>query len=198
MRDLGRLERDFITSRLLPLAGYRAPDPEPPDHAPAAVLVALIERPKGLSLLLTLRTQHLRKHAGQIALPGGRSEPGETPWQTALREAQEEVGLDPALVDVAGLSEPFWARTGYLITPVVGFVHPDLSLSLNPDEVDEVFEVPFDFVMDAANHQMVQHEFADGVAREVLAMPYQDRHIWGMTAMMLRALHARLYDEPLA
>lgn len=193
MRDLGRLERDFITSRLLPLVGYRPPDPEPADHAPAAVLVPLIERPEGLSLLLTLRTQHLRKHAGQIALPGGRSEPGETPWETALREAQEEVGLDPALVEVAGLSEPFWARTGYLITPVVGFVHPDLSLEPNPDEVDEVFEVPFDFVMDAANHQIVQREFADGVSREVLAMPYQDRYIWGMTAMMLRALHARLY-----
>lgn len=188
--------RELIASRLLPLTGYLPPDPPPPEHAPAAVLVGLIERPEGLSLLLTLRTLHLRKHAGQIALPGGRSEPGELPWETALREAQEEVGLDPALVELAGLSEPFWAMTGYLVTPVVGFVSPDLRLSPNPDEVDEAFEVPFDFLMDAANHQMVMRQFADGVTREVLAMPYQDRYIWGMTAMMLRALHARLYDQP--
>jgi 8-oxo-dGTP pyrophosphatase MutT (NUDIX family) len=186
-------ERAFIASRLAPLADWRAPDPPPPEHAPAAVLVGLIERPAGLSLLLTLRTQHLRKHAGQIALPGGRSEPGEQPWETALREAHEEVGLDPELVDLAGLSDPFWARTGYFITPVVGFVRPGFSLRLNPDEVEEAFEVPFDFLMDAANHQIVLREFADGVSREVLAMPYQDRYIWGMTAMMLRALHARLY-----
>jgi 8-oxo-dGTP pyrophosphatase MutT (NUDIX family) len=195
MPDLGAIERSFITSRLMPLADYRPPEPPPTEHAPAAVLVGLIERAEGLSLLLTQRTQHLRKHAGQIALPGGRSEPGETPWETALREAHEEVGLDPALVEVAGLSEPFWARTGYLITPVVGFVRPELSLVPNPDEVADVFEVPFDFVMDADNHQLVMREFADGVAREVLAMPYQDRYIWGMTAMMLRALHARLYGE---
>jgi 8-oxo-dGTP pyrophosphatase MutT (NUDIX family) len=191
----GHAEREFITSRLLPLASYRPPDPPPPEHAPAAVLAALIERPEGLSLILTVRTQHLRRHAGQIALPGGRSDPGELPWETALREAHEEVGLNPALVDVAGLWDPFWARTGYLITPVVGFVRPELTLSPNPDEVADVFEVPFDFVMDAANHQIVRREFADGVAREVLAMPYQDRYIWGMTAMMLRALHARLYGD---
>jgi 8-oxo-dGTP pyrophosphatase MutT (NUDIX family) len=196
MPDQGPGERDYITARLTPLEAYRPHDPAPAEHAPAAVLVALIERPEGLSLLLTLRTRHLRKHAGQIALPGGRAEPGELPWETALREAHEEVGLDPGLVELAGLSEPFWARTGYLITPVVGFVKPELELSPNPDEVEEVFEVPFDFVMDASNHQLVHREFADGVSREVLAMPYQDRYIWGMTAMMLRALHARLYGEP--
>jgi 8-oxo-dGTP pyrophosphatase MutT (NUDIX family) len=191
-----RAERAFIASRLLPLESWRPPEPPPSEHAPAAVLAPLIERPEGLSLLLTVRTRHLRKHAGQIALPGGRSEPGERPWETALREAHEEVGLDPALVDVAGLSDPFWARTGYLITPVVGFVRPDLTLMPNPEEVEDVFEVPFDFIMDAANHQIVMREFADGVSREVLAMPYQDRYIWGMTAMMLRALHARLYGDP--
>ena len=189
-------QREFIKSRLLPLDSYRPHDPEPADHAPAAVLVPLIERPEGLSVLLTLRTKHMRKHAGQIALPGGRSDPGELPWETALREAREEVGLDPALVDLAGLSETFWARSGYLITPVVGFVSPNLSLTPNPDEVDEVFEVPFEFIMDAGNHQMLVREFADGVSRETLVMPFRDRHIWGMTAMMLRALHARLYGEP--
>jgi 8-oxo-dGTP pyrophosphatase MutT (NUDIX family) len=193
-----RDQRDFIVSRLLPLDSWSPADPPPPDHAPAAVLVPLIERPEGLSLLLTLRTRHLRKHAGQIALPGGRSEPGETPWQTALREAHEEVALDPGLVEVVGLSEPFWARSGYLITPVVGFVQPSFSVMPNPAEVDEVFEVPFDFVMDAGNHQLVVRESHDGDMREVLAMPYQDRYIWGMTAMMLRVLHTRLYGAPAA
>ena len=194
-------EREFIRSRLLPLDAYRPCEPAPAgqgaaEYAPAAVLVPLIERPEGLSVLLTLRTAHLRRHAGQIALPGGRADPGETPSQTALREAQEEVGLDPSLVDVAGLSEPFWTRTGYVITPVVGFVSPQLALKPNPDEVAEVFEVPFDFLMDAANHQSGLREFPDGVVREVWAMPYQDRQIWGVTAMLLRALHARLYGVP--
>ena len=194
MRD----QRAHIISRLLPLESYRPHDPPPSDHAPAAVLVALIEHSEGLGLLLTLRTRHLRKHAGQIALPGGRSEPGETPWQTALREAHEEVGLDPDLVEVVGLSEPFWARSGYLITPVVGFVKPGFSVSPNPAEVDEVFEVPFEFVMDAGNHRMEPQTTAEGIQREVLAMPYQDRYIWGMTAMMLQVLHTRLYGASAA
>jgi len=188
-------ERRLIKSRLQPIERYRAPEEDPGEHAPAAVLVPLIERPEGLMVLMTLRTAHLRSHAGQIALPGGRADPGETPWQTALREAQEEVGLDPGLVEVAGLSDPFWTRTGYVITPVVGFVSPALTVTPNPDEVAEVFEVPFGFLMDAANHQSVLREFPDGVTREVWAMPYQDRHIWGVTAMMLRALHQRVYGE---
>jgi 8-oxo-dGTP pyrophosphatase MutT (NUDIX family) len=192
-------EREFIRSRLLPLEAYRPQEaPASPDHAPAAVLVPLIERSEGLSVLLTLRTQHLRRHAGQIAFPGGRADPGETPWRTALREAWEEVGLDPVLVEVAGLSEPFWTRTGYVITPVVGFVSPNLTVTPNPDEVAEVFEVPFDFLMDAANHQSMLREFPDGVARQVWAMPYRGRHIWGVTAMLLRALHERLYGAPVA
>ena len=192
MREL----REFIRSRLLPLDSYRPQDPEPAEHAPAAVLVPLIERPEGLSVLLTLRTKHLRKHAGQI--DQFRIEP-----HLFLRLAQG--GLPRHLAglrttagqgDLAGLSETFWARSGYLITPVVGFVSPDLSLTPNPDEVDEVFEVPFEFIMDAGNHQIAVREFSDGVSRETLVMPFRDRHIWGMTAMMLRALHARLYGEP--
>jgi len=188
-------ERGFIAARLEPLAAYRPPAPAHADHAPAAVLIPLIERPEGLSVLLTLRTDHLRSHAGQIAFPGGRADPGETPWQTALREAEEEVGLDPALVDVAGLSEPFATRTGYLITPVVGFVSPALSLTPNPEEVAEVFEAPFAFLMDATNHQLSPWEFPDGAVREVLAMPYGERRIWGITAMLIKALHERLYGE---
>jgi 8-oxo-dGTP pyrophosphatase MutT (NUDIX family) len=191
-------KREFIRSRLLPLEAYRPQAPASPEHAPAAVLVPLIERPEGLSVLLTLRTLHLRRHAGQIAFPGGRADPGEAPWETALREAWEEVGLAPVLVEVAGLSEPFWTRTGYVITPVVGFVSADPVLKPNPDEVAEVFEVPFDFLMDAANHQSSLREFPDGVTREVWAMPYEGRHIWGVTAMLLRALHERIYGAAAA
>ena len=188
-----KADRDFIRSRLLPLDSWAPPEARPGDHAPAAVLAGLIDRPEGFTVLLTLRTAHLRSHAGQIALPGGRADPGERPWETALREAWEEVGLDPALVEVAGLSDPFWTRTGYLITPVVGFVQPDFTLALNAEEVADVFEVPFAFLMDAANHRTILRELPDGSTHEVWAMPYQERNIWGVTAMLLRDLYARLH-----
>jgi 8-oxo-dGTP pyrophosphatase MutT (NUDIX family) len=186
-------ERAYIASRLLPLEGYEPAPPTDEGHAPAAVLVPLVERSGGLSVLLTKRTEHLRSHAGQVAFPGGRADPGELPWQTALREAQEEVGLDPALVEVAGLSDPFWTRTGYVITPVVGFVSPALEVTPNPDEVAEVFEVPFAYLMDVANHQSQMRQFPDGRQVEVWSMPYGEWHIWGVTAMMLKSLHERLY-----
>ena len=188
-----KADRDFIRSRLLPLDSWTPPPPRPGSHAPAAVLAGLIDRPEGFTVLLTLRTAHLRSHAGQIALPGGRADPGERPWETALRETWEEVGLDPALVEVAGLSDPFWTRTGYLITPVVGFVRPDFTLTPNPEEVADVFETPFAFLMDPANHQNSLREFPDGSRHEVWAMPYEDRNIWGVTAMLLRDLYIRLF-----
>ncbi len=193
-----RADREFIRSRLLPIEAYRPPERVSAEHAPAAVLAGLIDRPEGFSVLLTLRTAHLRRHAGQIALPGGRADPGELPWETALREAWEEVGLDPGRVEIAGLSDPFWSRTGYLITPVVGFVEPDVVLKPNPDEVADVFEVPFAFLMDAGNHQTLLRELPDGSVHEVWAMPYQDRHIWGVTAMLLRDLYTRLYGAAVA
>ena len=190
-----KADRDFIRSRLLPLESWTPPEPRPGSHAPAAVLAGLIDRPEGFTVLLTLRTAHLRSHAGQIALPGGRADPGERPWETALRETWEEVGLDPSLVEIAGLSDPFWTRTGYLITPVVGFVRPEFTLTLNPEEVADVFETPFAFLMDPANHQTSLREFPDGSRHEVWAMPYQDRNIWGVTAMLLRDLYIRLFGE---
>ena len=193
-----KADRDHIRSRLLPLESWTPPEPRPGAHAPAAVLAGLIDRPEGFSVLLTLRTAHLRSHAGQIALPGGRADPGEQPWETALREAQEEVGLDPGLVEVAGLSDPFWTRTGYLITPVVGFVRPELALNPNPDEVADVFEAPFAFLMDPANHRLIPRELPDGSTHEVWAMPYGDRNIWGVTAMLLRDLYTRLYGAAVA
>ena len=177
-----------------------------PAHAPgaavelasAAVLVGLVEREEGLSVILTRRADTLRRHTGQIAFPGGRSDPGETPWATALREAQEEIGLDPALVSLAGLSTPYQTGTGFHITPVVGFIAPGFELIANTDEVADIFETPFGFLMDPANHEQHQRTTPAGDERRFYAMTWEDRFIWGATAGMLRALYDRLYGAAVA
>lgn len=161
--------------------------------AAAAVLVPLVERPQGLSVLLTRRSDTLRNHSGQVAFPGGRCDPGETPWGTALREAQEEVGLDPAFVRLAGLGDPYETVTRYVVTPVVGFVRPGFVVSPAEAEVAEVFEVPFAWLMDAANHELREGVAPDGTPRRYYVMPHDGRMIWGATAGMLRALHDRLF-----
>ena len=130
-----------------------------------------------------------------MAFPGGRCDPGETPWETALREAQEEIGLDPGHVRIAGLSSAYQTGTGYDITPVVGFVTPGFAITPNPDEVAEVFEVPFAFLMDPKNHERRFMEQASGLRRYFYAMPYEDQVIWGATAGMLRVLYERLYGR---
>lgn len=204
--------RLWIEARLDPLAGAQGATPQsdydlnptlrPADDGalrPAAVLVPLIERPEGISVLLTRRAETLRQHTGQIAFPGGRCDPGETSVQTALREAQEEIGLDPALVEPAGLLSPYETVTQYRVTPVVGFVRPDFTLVINEAEVAEAFEAPFGFLMDAANHQRQFREpVGGGERRYFYAMPYEDYFIWGATAGMLRGLYHRLYGETVA
>jgi 8-oxo-dGTP pyrophosphatase MutT (NUDIX family) len=165
---------------------------------PAAVLVALVERPHGLSVILTRRSDALRRHTGQIALPGGRCEPGEAPWEAAVREAHEEIGLLPGLVSVAGLSTPYRTGTGFHITPVVGFVAQGYEPMANPDEVAEVFETPFGFLMDPASYEQREIESTDGVKRRFYAATWEDRYIWGATAGMLRALYDRLYGAAVA
>lgn len=165
--------------------------------APAAVLIGLIERPAGYTVLLTRRVDTLRKHAGQIALPGGRRDPGETAWQTALREAREEIGLDSRYVNLAGLSTPLLTHSGYLITPVVGFIQQGFELEPNPQEVADIFETPFGFLMDPLNHERLEREFEGGL-RQYYAMTHDDRQIWGVTAAILRALYERLYGAALA
>jgi 8-oxo-dGTP pyrophosphatase MutT (NUDIX family) len=159
---------------------------------PAAVLIPLIEAAQGFSVLFTRRADRMRRHAGQIAFPGGRCDPGETPWATALREAQEEVGLDPAAVRLAGLSTAYRTMTGYHITPVVGFLPAAPLLRLNPDEVAETFEVPLDFLMDPANHERRHRDQPPGPPRWHYAITHSERVIWGATAGMLRALYDRL------
>ena len=151
---------------------------------PAAVLIPLVRRAEP-SVLLTTRTQKLRRHAGQIAFPGGRLDPTDAgPVEAALREAQEEVGLEPALVDVLGFSPPFRTGTGYVVQPVVGIVPPDLPLVPNPDEVADIFEAPLSFVLDPRHHQQKEAEF-QGRMRRYYVIEWEGRHIWGATAGML-------------
>jgi 8-oxo-dGTP pyrophosphatase MutT (NUDIX family) len=165
----------------------------PPTLNAAAVLVCLVERPEGLSVILTRRADTLRRHTGQVAFPGGRCDPGETPWATALREAEEEIGLAPAKVTLAGLATPYLTVTGYHVTPVVGFAPPDIVLEANPAEVAEIFETPFAFLMDLANYETREGRTPGGDLRRYFAIPWEGRLIWGATAGMLRALNQRVY-----
>ncbi|HEX4182394.1 MAG TPA: CoA pyrophosphatase [Caulobacteraceae bacterium] len=198
--------RAWITSKLDPIETWDPArrivhsDVEPAQAdkplAPAAVLVPLVEHEEGVTVLLTRRADTLRNHTGQVAFPGGRCEPGELPWETALREAHEEVGLEPSHVTIAGLSSGYQTRTGFDITPVVAFVRPGFALVPNPDEVADVFETPFAFLMDPNNHERRFLEQAEGLRRYFYAMTYEDRTIWGVTAGMLRVLYERLYGAP--
>ena len=158
----------------------------------AAVLIPVIAREQP-SVLLTLRSAHLPNHAGQIAFPGGKIDPHDAgPLDAALREAQEEVGLDRALVSPLGYLDPYLSRTGFRIVPVVGLVQPDFGLTLNPGEVDEAFEVPLGFLMSPANHMRESREWL-GLMRTFHAMTYEKRRIWGITAGILRSLYERVY-----
>ncbi len=158
----------------------------------AAVLVPLVLRDGGLTVLLTERTAHLTAHAGQVAFPGGRTEPSDaSPVATALRETEEEIGLPRALVEILGALPPYHTGSGFIVTPVVGLVEAAHSLELDANEVAQAFEVPLAFLMDPTHHQRRLHRWDDGAERSFLAMPWQgpDGHehfIWGVTAAMLR------------
>jgi len=160
----------------------------------AAVLVPLIERDSGLTVLLTQRTAHLRDHPGQVSFPGGRCEACDISIvATALREAQEEVGLDPAQAEVLGLLPEYRTGTGFSIMPVVALVRPPLNLKLDDFEVAEAFETPLAFLLDPANHQRHSAE-TQGGRREYYAMPWEGYYIWGATAGMLVSLHRFLFN----
>ncbi len=161
---------------------------------PASVLVPIVDRAAGPVVLLTQRTAHLRQHSGQVAFPGGRVEALDRDViHTALREAEEEVGLDPALVEVVGKMPEYTTGTGFRVTPVVGLVSREAVLVPDPGEVAAVFEVPLGFLMDPRNHQRRRYDI-DGVTRTFFAMPWgppgqEPYFIWGATAAMLRNLY---------
>jgi 8-oxo-dGTP pyrophosphatase MutT (NUDIX family) len=161
-------------------------DDRPP--TPASVLVPLVQRPTGLTVLLTQRTAHLTDHAGQISFPGGRAEDYDTDAiDTALRESEEEIGLARQHVDVLGVLPNYLTGTGYCVTPVVALLQPPFEVAADPGEVAAIFEVPLAFLMDGANHQRLSVDLPGG-RRSFYAMPYEGYYIWGATAGMLRNL----------
>ena len=159
---------------------------------PAAVLVPVIDRPEP-SVLLTLRTQELASHAGQVAFPGGKIDPvDESPVAAALREAREEVGLAPTLIEPIGYLDLYLTFSGFRIVPTVARVKPDFTLVLNPREVVETFEVPLKHLMTPANHQRKTRDW-NGLQRDYYAIEFETRYIWGITAGILRNLYDRVY-----
>lgn len=159
----------------------------------AAVMIAVVDRGGEANVLLTQRNAHLRAHSGQIAFPGGRIDPEDaTPESAALRETQEEVGIDPSFIEVVGRMPDYVSGSGYRIAPVLGVVRPDFSLAINPDEVDDAFEVPLRFLMDPANHRRESRVWQEQ-KRFFYTMPYGDRYIWGVTAGIIHTLYERLY-----
>jgi 8-oxo-dGTP pyrophosphatase MutT (NUDIX family) len=156
----------------------------------AAVLIAITDRAEP-GMLLTVRREHLRTHAGQIAFPGGRIEPDESASAAALREAHEEVLLDPAAVDLVGSIEPYRTVTGYVVTPVLGVIPPDLPLMPHEHEVAELFEAPLDFLLDPDN-QHLESALLQGRERRYYEIVWDGRRIWGATAAMIVNLSRRL------
>lgn len=161
---------------------------------PAAVLVAVTDRPRP-GVILTQRPESMRRHPGQVAFPGGRVDPGESIVAAALREAEEEVALPRAHVVVVGEADRYRTVTGFVVTPVVGVIPPDLPLHPNEGEVDSVFEVPLDFLLDTANHVEASVEW-QGRERHYYQILWADRRIWGATAAMIVNLARRLRWTP--
>jgi 8-oxo-dGTP pyrophosphatase MutT (NUDIX family) len=159
---------------------------------PAAVLIPVVARAEPM-VLLTQRTAHLKDHAGQISFPGGKIDKSDaSPLAAALREADEEIGLAPQLVEPLGYLDLYLTTFGYRIVPTVARVAPDFSLTLNRDEVDDAFEVPLSFLMSPENHQRKSRDW-NGLTRHFYEMPYGERYIWGATAGILRNLWERIY-----
>lgn len=198
--------RARLSAVLDPLADWavtRAPGPSDYDLNPAvprdgkplrqaAVLVPIVDRPEGPTVLLTRRADTLTSHSGQIAFPGGRLDPGETAVEATLREAVEEIALDPAFVEPLGMLDAYETVTAFCVTPIVGWVRPGFVVTPSEAEVAEVFEVPFAFLMDAANHRRDHYDPPGGERRWFWSMPFGERYIWGATAGMLMNLHRRL------
>ena len=176
---------DRGTDRMLQIVAQERP------IRPAAVLIAVVEHPQP-TILLTQRAAHLNDHAGQIAFPGGKIDAADaSPRDAALREAEEEVGLDRAFVDPIGYLDLYATGFGYRILPTVARVKPGFDLRINDNEVESAFEVPLAFLMDPGNHQIHSRDFR-GMERSYYAMPFAERYIWGATAGILRVLYERI------
>jgi 8-oxo-dGTP pyrophosphatase MutT (NUDIX family) len=177
---------DAGTDRMLQILAHEQP------IRPAAVLIPIVDHPEP-TVLLTQRSPHLADHAGQIAFPGGKIDATDaSPRDAALREAEEEVGLDRSFVDPLGYLGVYGTSFGFRILPTVARVRPGFSLQINRSEVDDAFEVPLAFLMNPTNHQLHAKEFR-GVERTYYAMPFAERYIWGATAGILRVLYERIY-----
>jgi 8-oxo-dGTP pyrophosphatase MutT (NUDIX family) len=175
---------------LLPGDGIELEEPAG-DPTPAAVLVAVVDR-AAPSVILTLRPETMRKHPGQISFPGGRIDPGDAgPIAAALREAEEEIGLPTAAVEVIGLADLYRTVTGFEVTPVIGVVPPDLPITPQPGEVAAVFEAPLAFLLDPGNHRVREVEW-QGRLRSYYEISWGERRIWGATAAMIVNLSRRL------
>lgn len=195
-----RLQADWLRRRFALAPAFTPEHPGDGDlfgerpRTAASVLVPLVQRDDGLRVLLTQRTAHLRDHAGQISFPGGRAEPHDADAAaTALREAEEEVGLPHDRVEVIGTLPDYVTVTHFVVTPVVALVHPPFTLALDSFEVAEAFETPFAFLMTPAHHRRHVFRF-EGGERQFLSMPWEGRFIWGATAAMLRNLYRFLAD----
>jgi 8-oxo-dGTP pyrophosphatase MutT (NUDIX family) len=206
--DLRRLARERLAQRLAGDALAADPAPRAGDYAlngplpdslaiararPAAVIAPIVARPEGLSVLLTQRAANLRTHSGQVAFPGGAIDAGEMARETALREAREEIGLEERYVEPLGWLDPYLTRTGFRVAPLVALIDPAFTLAINAHEVADVFEAPFAFLMDPANHRLEEREWQGG-KRKFYAISYGERYIWGATAGILRNLYERLFS----
>ena len=190
--DLAELRRRLAARSPLEFAVYGDDGAGRSGTTAAAVLIPVIAQPQGLTVLFTQRTQHLKSHSGQVSFPGGRAEPGDASAEfTALREAQEEIGLALERVEILGRLPEYHTRTGFRVTPVIGLIQPPLELTPDPREVESVFEVPLSFLLDPANRQRRTREL-QGRSVGFYVFEYQGHMIWGATAGMLVNLHKML------
>jgi 8-oxo-dGTP pyrophosphatase MutT (NUDIX family) len=190
--DLVELRRRLTTRSPLEFTVYGDDGAGRAGTTAAAVLIPVIAHADGLTVLFTQRTHHLKSHSGQVSFPGGRAEPGDASAEfTALREAQEEIGLAPERVEILGRLPEYHTRTGFRVTPVIGLVEPPLELAPDPREVASVFEVPLAYLLDPANRERRTREY-QGASVGFYVFEYEGHVIWGATAGMLVNLHRML------
>ena len=190
MNLVERLRAALSATPVLPPLEGDLVEPREQADVPAAVLIAITDRPEP-GVILTVRREHLRTHAGQVAFPGGRIDPGEDAVAAAIREANEEIGVDPAAVDIVGELEPYRTVTQYVVSPVIAVIPPDLPLEPHEREVADWFEAPLAHLLDPANQQSRSALFQNR-ERHYYEIMWNERRIWGATAAMIVNLSRRL------